>query len=66
MDLAERLQRLSRFPSGTEDLIGPAVVEALNGEVGLVCPVVPVGTREAPLQGLEALKPKSPLRPTFL
>ena len=48
-----------------EHLIGPAVIDMLDNEVGLVCLVVTVGCRKALSQGVQALKPMGPLSLTF-
>jgi hypothetical protein len=53
------------LPMRAKHLIRPAVVYVLNGQVGLVCPVVTVGGSKALSQGVKVLKPMSPLSLTF-
>jgi hypothetical protein len=52
-------------PGGGEHLVGPAVIKALDGLVGLVSPVVPVGTGEALAECLQALEALVPLSVSF-
>jgi hypothetical protein len=53
--------RFRSMASGGKDLIGPAVIKALNGKVGPVRPVVPLVPHEALSERLEAFEPMSPL-----
>jgi hypothetical protein len=51
--------------SGGEYLVGPPVIEALNGKIGLVRPLIPMGTGKALSQSLKAFEPMGPLGLTF-
>jgi hypothetical protein len=48
-----------------EQIIRPAVIHMLNGEVGLVRPIVVMGCYKALSQSVKAMKPVGPLRVTF-
>jgi hypothetical protein len=48
-----------------EHLIGPAVIDVLNDEIGLVGPAIMVDCGQALSQGVKALKPMGPLGLTF-
>jgi hypothetical protein len=48
-----------------KQLIRPAVIHMLNGEVGLVRPIIVTGCRKAFSQGMKARKPMGPLSMTF-
>jgi hypothetical protein len=49
-----------------EHLVRPAVIYVLNGEIGLIGPVVMVGCRKVLSQGVQVLKPVGPLSLTFV
>jgi hypothetical protein len=53
------------LPLRVEHLVGPAVIEALDGEISHVGTVITAGYRKALSQGTQALKPMSPLSLTF-
>lgn len=44
-----------------EYLIRPEVIGVLNGQVGLIGPIVPAGCHKALPQGMQVLKPMGPL-----
>jgi hypothetical protein len=46
-------------------LISPAVIHMPNSEVGLVCPIIAFGCREAVSQAVKALEPVCPLSLTL-
>jgi hypothetical protein len=50
----------------SEYLISPAVVDMLSSKVGFVGSVVPTSTCKSISQGVQVLKPMSPLNPTFV
>jgi hypothetical protein len=51
-----------QLPLRGENLIRPAVIHVLNGEVDLVGTVVTVGEDKAVSQGVQAVEPMRPLR----
>ena len=57
---------VSIVTSGGEDLIGPAVVDMLSDNVGLVGSLVLTSSSEARLQSLKVLKPMAPLSLTVV
>ncbi len=56
------LRRAITLPLRGENLIRPAVINMLNGEVDLVGTVVTVGEDKAVSQGVQVVEPMGPLR----
>ena len=49
------------LPTRMKNLTRPEVICVLNGQVGLVGPIVPAGCRKARSQSMQVLEPMSPL-----
>ena len=49
------------LPTRMKNLTCPEVICVLNGQVGLVGPIIPAGCRKAFPQGMKVLEPMSPL-----
>ena len=49
------------LPTRMKNLTRPEIICVLNGQVGLVGPIIPAGCRKARSQSMQVLEPMSPL-----